>query len=73
MRKADGRNVERDEKENNGEKTTKKNKKKKKKKKSTYSLAIEIFSQFRVSSREISNDSAKYTVTEVKGFAVVGG
>lgn len=32
MRKADGRNVERDEKENNGEKTTKKNKKKKRKK-----------------------------------------
>lgn len=51
------RNIERDERGNNGEERTAK----KNKKKSTYLLARNILFEFRVSSREISNDSAKYT------------
>lgn len=59
------RNIERDERGNNGEERTAK----KNKKKSTYSLARNILFEFRVKLAMIQRNIR----IEVKGFAVVGG
>lgn len=59
------RNIERDERGNNGEERTAK----KNKKKSTYSLARNILFEFRVKLAMIQRNIR----IKVKGFAVVGG